>query len=82
MRKLSARTAWGPNARSARRPLAVSPPSPSSYTASGQHPRCGLREDAFDNATKMVLNQDFTSGLTQPSPLLDHFPYLSPAPES
>lgn len=42
----------------------------------------GLREDAFDNITKMVLNQDFTSGLTQPSPLLDYFPYLSPPPES
>jgi hypothetical protein len=29
----------------------------------------------------MVLNQDFVSGLTQPSPLLDYFPYLSAPPE-
>ena len=42
----------------------------------------GLREGAFDNATKMVLNQDFTSGLIQPSPLLDYFPYVSPPPTS
>jgi hypothetical protein len=48
----------------------------------GSHNGKGLREDAFDNATKMVLNQDFTSGLTQPSPLLDYFPYLSPPPTS
>ncbi len=48
----------------------------------GSHNGKGLREDAFDNATKMVLNQDFTSGLTQPSPLLDYFPYVSPPPTS
>jgi hypothetical protein len=30
----------------------------------------------------MVFNQDFTSGLAQPSPLLDYFPYLFPPPES
>jgi hypothetical protein len=42
----------------------------------------GLIEDAADNVTKLVLNQDFTSGLTQPSRLLDHFPYLAPPPES
>ena len=42
----------------------------------------GLHEDAFDNITKMILNQDFTSGLTQPSPLLDYFPYVSPPPAS
>jgi Domain of unknown function (DUF4331) len=48
----------------------------------GSHNGKGLREDAFDNATKMVLNQDFTSGLTQPSPLLDYFPYVSPPPAS
>jgi Domain of unknown function (DUF4331) len=48
----------------------------------GSHNGKGLREDAFDNATKVVLNQDFTSGLTQPSPLLDYFPYLSPPPAS
>jgi hypothetical protein len=40
----------------------------------------GLVEDAFDNVTKLVLNQDFRSGLTQPSPLLDYFPYVSPPP--
>jgi Domain of unknown function (DUF4331) len=48
----------------------------------GSHNGKGLHEDAFDNATKMVLNQDFTSGLTQPSPLLDYFPYVSPPPAS
>jgi hypothetical protein len=48
----------------------------------GSHNGKGLREDAFDNATKMVLNTDFVSGLTQPSPLLDYFPYLSSPPES
>ena len=48
----------------------------------GSHNGKGLREDAADNVTRMVLNQDFTSGLTQPSPLLDYFPYLSPPPES
>jgi hypothetical protein len=42
----------------------------------------GLREEAGDNQTRMVVNQDFSSGLTQPSPLLDYFPYLSPPPES
>jgi len=42
----------------------------------------GLTEDAGDNVTRMVLNQDFTSGLTQQGPLLDYFPYLSPPPES
>jgi Domain of unknown function (DUF4331) len=40
----------------------------------------GLIEDAADNVTRMVLNQDFTSGLTQPAPLLDYFPYLPPPP--
>jgi hypothetical protein len=42
----------------------------------------GLHEEAGDNQTRMVFNQDFTSGLTQPSPLLDYFPYLSPPPQS
>jgi len=40
----------------------------------------GLTENVGDNVTRMVLNQDFTSGLTQPSPLLDYFPYVSPPP--
>ena len=48
----------------------------------GSHNGKGLTEDAFDNATKVVLNQDFVSGLTQPAKLLDYFPYLSPPPES
>ncbi len=42
----------------------------------------GLTEDAFDNATKAILNQDFVSGLTQPAKLLDYFPYLAAPPES
>ncbi len=48
----------------------------------GSHNGKGLVEDSGDNVTKMVLNQDFTSGLTQPSPLLDYFPYVSPPPTS
>jgi hypothetical protein len=48
----------------------------------GSHNGKGLTEDSFDNATKVILNQDFVSGLTQPAKLLDYFPYLSPPPES
>jgi len=44
----------------------------------GSHNGKGLTEDAFDNATKVILNQDFVSGLTQTSKLLDYFPYLAP----
>ena len=33
----------------------------------GSHNGKGLTEDAFDNATKVILNQDFVSGLTQPA---------------
>ena len=51
-------------------------------TRQGSHNGKGLVEDAFDNATKMALNQDLPPGLTQPSPLLDHFPYVSPPPTS
>jgi hypothetical protein len=47
----------------------------------GSHNGKGLTEDAFDNATKIILNQDFVSGLTQPAKLLDYFPYLAPPPE-
>jgi hypothetical protein len=39
----------------------------------------GLSEDIASNIIKMVVNQDFSSGL-QPGPLLDYFPYLSPPP--
>jgi hypothetical protein len=45
-------------------------------------PATGLTEDAFDNAAKVILNQDFTSGLTQPATLLDYFPYLALPPAS
>jgi hypothetical protein len=48
----------------------------------GSHNGKGLTEDAFDNATKVILNQDFVSGLTQPATLLDYFPYLAPPPAS
>jgi hypothetical protein len=48
----------------------------------GSHNGKGLTEDAFDNATKVILNQDFVSGLTQPAKLLDCFPYLASPPES
>ncbi|MFI6405020.1 hypothetical protein [Streptomyces sp. NPDC050548] len=36
----------------------------------------GVREDIASNIIKMIVNQDFSSGL-QHGPLLDHFPYLS-----
>jgi Domain of unknown function (DUF4331) len=39
----------------------------------------GLSEDVGSNSIKMVVNQDFNSGLKQ-TPLLDHFPYLAPPP--
>ena len=39
----------------------------------------GLREDIAGNIIKMVVNQDFSTGL-EPGPLLDYFPYLSPPP--
>jgi hypothetical protein len=48
----------------------------------GSHNGKGLTEDAFDNAAKVILNQDFVSGLTQPAKLLDYFPYLAPPTES
>jgi hypothetical protein len=41
----------------------------------------GLTEDIASNIIKMVVNQDFSSGLT-PGPLLDYFPYLSAPPAS
>jgi hypothetical protein len=39
----------------------------------------GLSEDIASNVIKMIVNQDFSSGLA-PGPLLDYFPYLSPPP--
>jgi hypothetical protein len=39
----------------------------------------GVSEDIASNIIKMIVNQDFSSGL-QRGPLLDHFPYLSPPP--
>ena len=39
----------------------------------------GVMEDIASNIIKMVVNQDFSSGL-EPGPLTDHFPYLSPPP--
>jgi Domain of unknown function (DUF4331) len=39
----------------------------------------GLTEDIASNIIKMVVNQDFSSGL-RPGPVLDYFPYLSPPP--
>ena len=39
----------------------------------------GITEDIASNIIKMVVNQDFSSGL-RPGPLLDYFPYLSPPP--
>ena len=42
----------------------------------GSHNGKGLTEDAFDNATKVILNQDFVPGLTQPG----EAPRLLPLP--
>jgi hypothetical protein len=39
----------------------------------------GVIEDIASSIIKMVVNQDFSSGL-RPGPLLDYFPYLSPPP--
>lgn len=39
----------------------------------------GIIEDIGSNAIKMVVNQDFNSGLPA-GPVLDYFPYLSPPP--
>ena len=39
----------------------------------------GIVEDIASNIIKMVVNQDFSSGL-EPGPVLDHFPYLAPPP--
>jgi len=41
----------------------------------------GVREDIASNIIKMIVNQDFSSGLRH-GPLLDHFPYLSEPPVS
>jgi hypothetical protein len=41
----------------------------------------GIVEDIASNIIKMVVNQDFSSGL-KPGPVLDYFPYLSPPPGS
>jgi hypothetical protein len=39
----------------------------------------GLAEDIASNIIKMIVNQDFSSGL-EPGPLLDYFPYVAPPP--
>lgn len=41
----------------------------------------GVFEDIASNIIKMIVNQDFSSGLT-PGPLLDYFPYLFEPPSS
>jgi hypothetical protein len=41
----------------------------------------GLFEDIASNIIKMIVNQDFSSGL-EPGPLLDYFPYVAPPPTS
>ncbi|MFE9605447.1 DUF4331 family protein [Streptomyces hokutonensis] len=47
----------------------------------GPHNGKGVREDIASNIIKMIVNQDFSSGLKH-GPLLDHFPYLSEPPVS
>jgi len=41
----------------------------------------GVNEDIASNIIKMMVNQDFSSGL-KPGPILDYFPYLAPPPGS
>jgi len=41
----------------------------------------GIIEDIASNIIKMIVNQDFSSGL-KAEPVLDYFPYLSPPPAS
>jgi len=41
----------------------------------------GIVEDIASNIIKMIVNQDFSSGL-EPGPVLDYFPYLAPPPAS
>jgi hypothetical protein len=54
-------------------------------TVANWDPWCGLRngkgvaEDIASNIIKMIVNQDFSSGLG-PQPLIDHFPYVAPPP--
>jgi hypothetical protein len=38
-----------------------------------------VTEDIASNIIKMVVNQDFSSGL-ELAPVLDYFPYLAPPP--
>ncbi|MER5529765.1 hypothetical protein ABT075_35145 [Streptomyces sp. NPDC002677] len=40
-----------------------------------------MREDGASNIIKMIVNQDFSSGLEH-GPFLDHFPYFSEPPVS
>ena len=40
-----------------------------------------MSEDVASNIIKMIVNQDFSTGL-EPGPLLDYFPYLSEPPSS
>jgi hypothetical protein len=42
----------------------------------------GLFEELASAFARMIVNEDFSTGLTQPGPLLDHFPYLAPPPDS
>jgi hypothetical protein len=42
----------------------------------------GLFEELASNFARMVTNTNFTTHLTQQTPLLDYFPYLAPPPGS
>lgn len=42
----------------------------------------GLFEESSDSFTRMIVNEDFSTGLTQTGPILDYFPYLSEPPAS
>lgn len=42
----------------------------------------GLFEELASNFAKVIINQDFSTGLTQSGPITDYFPYLAEPPVS
>jgi hypothetical protein len=65
-----------------RRLAPQAPAIPASGRKSHARSKRNVSEHHQGQTTKVILNQDFTSGLTQPAKLLDYFPYLAPPPES
>lgn len=42
----------------------------------------GLFEESASSFARMVVNKDYSTGLTQIEPILDYFPYLAPPPDN